>query len=337
MAARPGETLNGWLGMSERGPRYHGRVGMTGDAYEAFGIEFECRFPVPELRPARADTRPDVVFGLESAEFVKRTFSGPAGTRIVRETLLGDGCRYRVERGRDGDRLIEYGDRASFLLAPDASLVMCAPTDPTSPEWRRFLLDTVLGTVSLVRGFEALHAAGGLTPQGVVAVAAGQGGGKSTLLVELLARGGVLFNDDILALAHRDGDVVGFPGPPLLNLPVTLPEGSKPESIGRVLARIDGECWTAIDRPAIGPAPIAAVVFLERAPMSEPRVERMPRSPAPLLAHSLLSGADRARLARRFALLGDLADQTPMLRLSAPSSLAPLSLARMVEDAMAEL
>lgn len=303
--------------------------------YEGFGVTFECRFSLPELPRADGSATPDVVFEVTTGDDVAQRFSGRRDPRVVRTAMLGDGCRFDVERGRGDDRLILYGDRASFHISSDTSVVACAPSEHGRPEWRRFLLDTVLGTVCLLRGFEALHAAAWLEDESVVAVIAGEGGGKTTLLAEKLRAGRTMFCDDILALSRRGKEVVAFPGPPLLNLTPKLPDGTPAESMGRVLAFIDGECWTAIDRPTIGPAPVAGVIFLDRMPGTETNVERVPRSATPLLAHSLRSGSDPDRLARRFNIFGELASSTTMLHVTTPSDSPPAAVARLLDREMA--
>jgi hypothetical protein len=235
------------------------------------------------------------------------------------------------ERGSAGDHLITYGDRATFHLSPDGGTLCCAPVDPRHPAWRRFFLDTVLGTASLIHGFESLHAGACLGPQGLIAIVAGTGGGKSTTVAEMVQRGHALFCDDILALSQRDGCVLGYPGPPLMNLPSRLPDGTLAAHLGRVVANIDGESWTLIDRPVIRAAPVAGVVFLDRRPAADAQVERLPNSPVPLLANSLRSGSSATRLASRFALFAALARQARLLRVAAPPALPPSELADILE------
>lgn len=124
--------------------------------------------------------------------------------------------------GPEGDILFDYGRRALFHLSADHRVLRCAPAGGTGCAWQRVLLDTILWTVSLLRGFELLHASAVETPAGIVAFVAVSGGGKTSLAAECLRRGAALFCDDILALDDPDGQVVGHPGPPLMNLPLPL-------------------------------------------------------------------------------------------------------------------
>ncbi|MGH2951182.1 MAG: hypothetical protein ACRDKX_03975, partial [Solirubrobacterales bacterium] len=112
---------------------------------------------------------------LATQEDVYGAWSGPSAPPHVRETTFPDGCLYRLERGSGSDYLLAYGERAVFHLDSGARLVRSAPARPRDPAWQRFLLDTVLATASLVRGFEMLHASAVGRGSGCVAFLAGMG------------------------------------------------------------------------------------------------------------------------------------------------------------------
>ena len=60
----------------------------------------------------------------------------------------------------------------------------CAPCD-SGLDWQRALISKVIPSISVMLGYEALHAATVESPQGVVAIMAPSGAGKSTLALEL--------------------------------------------------------------------------------------------------------------------------------------------------------
>ena len=199
------------------------------------------------------------------------------------------------------------------------------------PAWRRFLLDSGLGAAALSRGYEALHAGAVEGPDGVVAVVAEQGGGKSTLVAAFVSRGDVLFCDDVLCLSRTDGgEIVAHPGPPLMNLRAVLPDGTPAGHFGRVLAALDGEHWVQVERPPLGPRSPAAIVLLDRGEHDGVTIERLLGSAASLLPHSLLSGIHPERLQQRFTLFGDLAERTPILRVLAAATAPAAEVAAMV-------
>ena len=290
----------------------------------AFGLAIRASFPLPELGPPTSGgSDPALTIRLaDPAETVAR-FSGPLDPPVVRATVLGDGCEYVTERGQDGDYRIQYGDRATFHLSPAKGELLCSPSDLDDPAWRRFLLDSCLGAAALASGYEALHAGAVDGPDGVLAVVAMQGGGKSTLVAAFVSRGDAFFCDDVLCLSRTEaGTVVAHPGAPLMNLPPVLPDGTAAEQLGRVLATVDGERWVQVDQPRPDPRPLAAVVLLDRGDHTGVSVDQLPASATFLLPHSLLSGIRADRLEQRFELFGDIAVDTPILRLRA-SATAP--------------
>jgi hypothetical protein len=82
------------------------------------------------------------------------------------------------------------------------------------------VLDSVLFTVALLQGYEALHAGAVATPDGVIAITSAAGGGKSTLLAALLQRGLALMADDVLVLESRGTEAtLAHPAAPLMTVP----------------------------------------------------------------------------------------------------------------------
>ncbi len=302
--------------------------------FTAFGLRVASEVDLPPL--ATVGGRPDLVVRLAPAAEVRDAFSGPVEPR-ARSTGLADGCEFVTERGVDGDLTLRYGDeaaaRATFHLDRREGVVRCAPADVHDAGWRRFLLDTVLGTAALVHGFEMLHSGACVLASGLVAIVAGSGGGKSTLVAELVARGHDLFTDDLLALS-RDERVVGHPGPALMNLAPRAGDVHPAARIGEVVAEIDGESWTAVPRRPPAPTPLYAVALLERGGGGAPTVDSLPQSPTLLLAHSLTGSHDPHRLATRFELFADLAAQARVFRLRVPDTLSPAAIADLLEEAV---
>jgi hypothetical protein len=242
-----------------------------------------------------------------------------------------DGAPLVVERGVAGDHRFVHGAAPAESGAPsertlaihhlsaDASVLSCAPSRPADPSWWRLVLDSVLFTVALLRGYEALHAGALATGEGTIAIAAGTGGGKSTLLVELLGRGLALMADDVLVLRLRGGNApVSHPGPPVMTIPCkampALREAEQPHTI----ASIGDERWVAVPTYP-DPLPLKALVLLDR----KPGVERHPslsriESPLALLLSAFIDfplGPDRQRA--RFELASAIAGTAGLWRLTA--------------------
>jgi hypothetical protein len=280
------------------------------------------------MLPAGSEAAGGVRVELTSREEVSGAWSGPLPQPYVRETIFPDGCLYRLERGARSDHLLAYGSRAVFHLSPHGDLVRCAPAQPGDPAWQRFLLDTVLATVSLVHGFEALHASAVRYEEGSVGFLAEMGGGKTALAAELVRRGHPLFCDDVLVLGGAPGAPVSHPGPPLMNLPL---EGPGAEGLGAtVVAELDGEAWVALDQREEEPRPVRALFLLDRGGPEDPAIEALARSPRPLLGHAIPVRPPPERARKRFELFGDLAARVSQYRLHGGDA-EPPELADLVE------
>lgn len=303
-----------------------------GRVHRGFGLEFSCDFELPGLPTVPGGKARDVVrMRLATPAEIDAAWSGPEGGARPVETRL-DGLRCITERGTAGDHRFTYGEGALFHVSADSRTLLCAPEDADAPEWRRVLLDSVLGLVSLLHGYEALHAAAVMSPTGVVAFMGHTGGGKTTLVVELLRRGFPLMSDDVLALSREDGRIAAHPAPPVMNLPA----GTEwPD--GQALATIAGETWFAARHAAAGPAPLAAVCLIDRRPGSVPGVVPGPASPLDLIVHGLGSGSAPERRKSRFELLSDLAAQAPAYVLEADTRTGAGELADLLEAAVPAL
>jgi hypothetical protein len=304
---------------------------MTG-THRGFGLTFACNFPLPGLPGVASAREPDLDVTLAAEEELDVAWSGPAREPATVQLTL-DGLPYRAERGAAGDHRFSYGDSAAFHLSGDARRLRCAPADVDEPAWRRVLLDSVLATVALLHGFEALHAAAVAGPTGTVAFIAHTGGGKSTLVAELMRRGLPLVCDDVLALSRdASGAIIAHPAPPVMNLP-----HAAPPLPARRLATFGEEDWVAVEQAAAEPAPLAAVCMLDRRPGLDAAIRPAEASALDLLAHGLRTGRAAARMQARFELLADLAEQAPGFVLEADPRTPPGRLADLADSAIPAL
>ena len=305
-------------------------VGRNRYALHAFGIEAQADFALPGAQRVNEDALNGAP-ALQIAAVARDALSPLTHeSRVLRYLQSFDGWPFAMLEGSDGDVLFHCGQRSLFHLSADHRLLRCAPTAWEDLGWQRHLLDTVLWTTSILHGFELLHASAVRTAAGVVAFAAASGGGKSTLALEHLSRGGALFCDDILALGEQDGQVVGYPGPPVMNVP---DQALTQTRVGaQVLSASGDERWTLIESSERRPQPLAAVVVLERqcgAPLGCAPVQATTLT---LLAHCVGLPHVAREPRRRFELFGALAETTPVLRLTADPSVPAETLATLVEE-----
>ena len=217
------------------------------------------------------------------------------------------------------------------------------------------MLDSVLFTVALLQGYEALHASAVATPDGAIAITAASGGGKSTLLSELLAHGLTLAADDVLVLepSGTDAPPLAHPAPPLMTVPATRlprlgaassspetgsPEAGPPEARSAAVAdptqagppeaicALGDERWIPV--PAHPePLPLKALVVLNRRPGLATGLHRAARPLAVLMGSLLRFPRVSERERTRFEVAGAIAAHVPIWQLDADPSVAPETLA----------
>lgn len=285
--------------------------------------------------PGAWDTRPVREPSLQIRSVAAQTIADSwSGLGTIGWEAVIDGAPFVVERGVDGDHRFVHGappgrsgtPSAGTLgvhhLSRDASVLQCAPSNRADPSWWRVVLDSVLFTVALLRGYEAVHAGAIATADGVIAITAGTGGGKSTLLAELLGRGSALVADDVLVLEPRGEDPPhAHPAPPLMTVPVAsmpLLGTAEPRD---TIASIGDERWIAV--PAYRePRPMKALIVLDRRPESQwpttqPSLSRIESPLAPLLSALLGFPATAERQRARFELASTLAAAVGLWQLTA--------------------
>jgi hypothetical protein len=300
-----------------------------GSELSAFGLAIESDFTLPGAEPSV--TGLELMLRLASRDELEALAAEP---RMLRYLHVLDECPYAMLEGPDGNVLVCYGHRALFHLSADGRLLRCAPTDRHDPVWQRVLLDTVLWTVSLLRGYEQLHASAVRTDNGLIAFIAASGGGKTSVAAEFLRRGAALFTDDILALEQRGTGVFGHCGPAVMNLPRDLFPALGDEI--SVLADFGEEQWVRVQRPPVPPEPLTAVVIMSRAAGLDTRCSQIENAILALLTH-LVGFPYLERERARFELYASLASTTPVLELTADPAVPTAELADLVVERVASL
>jgi hypothetical protein len=169
-----------------------------------------------------------------------------------------------------------------------------------------------------------LHAGAVELDGAVVAVIGHSGGGKSTLIGELLKRGALLFADDVLAL---DPELTAHPGPPLMNVAA---ERSDLIALGRTLATLhegDDEAWVAIERASRAPRRLAALFLYQRGPGLALASRPLQPTVLELVPYAWVIPDDREAMERRFGLLAEVAVRVPVFTLTAGLDRGPAEIA----------
>jgi hypothetical protein len=292
------------------------------DGLRAFGLSLRVADPPPGAWARQHCIEPSLDLHVVEPAVVATSWSGLAS--IGWQATI-DGTSFAVERGWAGDYRFVHGERSVCHLSVDGKTLQCAPNGDAGPVCWRVVLDSVLFSVALIHGHEALHAGAVVTPTGAVAVAAGAGGGKSTLLTELIRRGHALLSDDVVVLEHMPkGPLLAHPGPPLMTVPAQAAA-----DLGATIASIADERWVAVPTYAEA-APLAALVLLDRRPGLCTELVKVRAPLVPLLGALLAFPREPERERARFELAGALASHTMVWRLTAHPDTEPQTLADLV-------
>lgn len=295
--------------------------------HSAFGLNLRGDLPLPGLPVARPGL-PELELQTVGADELEAAWSGAATPGSWRGTLR-DGTELTIRWGRNGDLLFGCGDEAHYLLDSAAERLLCAPAEASALAWQRVLLSRVLPVVAIARGYEALHAAAVQTPVGVVAVVGASGAGKSTLAAELVHRGHRLIGDDVLVVGRAADRIVAFPG----GAHLSFEPGAEHNLEVDVLGELGGKLWTVLEEPASEPAPVAAIVLLERGE-GPVEAEELPPSPLTLAPFMLGLPDEEGRDGERFALYADLVEAGRLLRLGGAATAPPSEFAEELERAV---
>jgi len=296
----------------------------------AYGMRLDSSFPIAGMASSgSADPGlPILTLGLAWPDELAARWR-PAGGQEQWRGRLGDGMDLVIQTAGE-DVLFSYGDRADFLLHERMARLDCAPRGE-GLDWQRTLISKVIPAISVMRGYEALHAAAVESRQGVVAIMAPTGAGKSTLAAELMSRGWPLFADDVLVLADEDGAVIAHPGSAHMNVAERLPEPLEPEMLGESIAVLAGELWMSARNVSSAPRPVRALCLLERSGGLDLAAEVLPSGPLLLAPYMLGLSTAPERQRSRFDLYADLMESCTLVRLTAAPEHRPSELADLIE------
>jgi hypothetical protein len=307
---------------------------METTPYVAYGLALRSSFGLPGMVPAEAEGLQPLALKRVSQTQLQTIWSGPDGPPTWRGRL-GDGSELMIEYGTRGDLLFTHGDHAWHHLDSSKESLAVVPRR-SGLDWQRAMLTKVLSSISVMRGYEALHASAVESPWGIVAVAAPTGTGKTTLALELMRRGWPLVSDDVLPLLSTPDGVIAHPGTPHMNVAEDSPEALAAESLGATLAILAGERWLAVRDAACEPRLVRAICLLERGRGLSLEVELLPASPLPLAPYILGLPASIGRERRRFELYADLVGSVALLRLTCDVSCGPGPVADLIERTLAD-
>jgi hypothetical protein len=301
--------------------------------YVAHGLVLHSSFRLPGMNPDSREGLPALTLELTTVDELESTWSGASGPPAW-QGLLGDGRELTIERGMAGEIVFTYADQARFRLDARGQRLECAPRR-AALDWQRALLGKVIPSISVMRGYEALHAGVVDSPDGVVAIAGPSGSGKSTLAVELMYRGWPLFADDELTLGRGADAVRAHHGTPHMTVALDVPQSGSCK-LGTLLGVLAGERWLSASNTTNRTRPVRMICLLERRDGLTLGASMLPANPLLLAPYMLGLSTSVKRQRSRFCLYSDLVEVAKLVRLTGDSQSTPGQLADVVERAVAD-
>jgi hypothetical protein len=146
------------------------------DGLRAFGLSLNVDVPPPGAWETRPVGEPSLRIRSVAPRVIAESWSG---LDAIGWQAMIDGAPFAVEVGRAGDHRFVHGDGSVHHLSADAAVLRCAPQRDAGLTWWRVVLDSVLFSVALIRGYEALHAGAVVTDDGAVAITAERGAARA--------------------------------------------------------------------------------------------------------------------------------------------------------------
>lgn len=168
-----------------------------------FGLRVRSPRPIPYAPPLAAAGAADLYLHLRTLPDWLET--------IEREPYFrADEPRFTVDRCANGAFVFRYPDATAFVL--DGPDVWMAWSDPLIFEDAcTYLVGPILAFVMRLRGAACLHASAVELDGRAIAIAGAAGAGKSTLAAALVAEGGALIAEDVVALEGEGARLLCIP------------------------------------------------------------------------------------------------------------------------------
>ena len=298
----------------------------------AFGLDIESSFEAPGLLPATGPPRgPHLRMDLVPPEAIDGDWPAASATRVLEEHFDdGPPARTIDSHPEAGYRL--YARHFGLArISRDGGRVLCAPPAGEPWSWQRFLVGRILPWAAVLRGRETFHASAVEIGGRAVAFVGATGAGKTSLAVQLVARGAGFVTDDVLALSLEGDMVRAHPGAGIASVR-RAERDAMPRDRWAALGDVLGESektYVALPR-APDDLPLGALYFLARGDSSEP--ETLPAlDPRLLLASTFVLGVQTPeRLRTQLDVCAAVASDVPAFRLPVAPGVGAADLADIV-------
>lgn len=223
----------------------------------AFGLDvYATRIPALLRDSCAAPTGRVIELEPAQDEGGREPLRWPAQATRISDEVDADGeVSLCIEAHPEAGYLISGPSYGAHQLSPDGRRVRCFARGAPQARWERLLIAQTLPFTALLHGLEVFHASAIVHGGEAVAFVGPSRAGKTSLALELCARGARFLADDVLAL-ERDGEtLLGHPGSPVASVDADGDVGERLISV----------------RGAERPAALAALFFIDRRANGPPR------------------------------------------------------------------
>ncbi|MGH2935423.1 MAG: hypothetical protein ACRDL2_13050 [Gaiellaceae bacterium] len=242
----------------------------------AFGVGFHSDFDMPGLASTSVEGAPRSSRILCAGRHEAEAWAEPGGELVFEDTFDETVCT--LTACFDGSFRAYSSAHGDFLVSDDGREIRCFVAEDAEPwKWRRFLIGQVLPLAALLGGLETIHASAVATESGALVIAGRSHVGKTSLAVHLVAGGGVLLADDVVALERTGDDALAHPALGLVGIRHAECAVMGPErlaELGSVVTTNDKEQLVAVAR--VGAAQPVRSVYLPERNGSDRGVEFVP-------------------------------------------------------------
>ena len=231
-----------------------------------FGLSVKADRVLDFLQGSRATStgRPLELYVAEREEF---TPMWPPGAEVICSQRDSQGTEsFFIEAHHEAGYRIWGRGRGAYFLSREGRYLCCAPDDTDGVSWERFLVGQVLPFAALVAGLEIFHASSVCLDGTAIALGGPSRAGKTSVALELRARGATFLADDVVALEARGETLLVNPGTALIGVDARdaagLIDRGELQQAQLLLAnpreqvlRVKGGCQ---------PAPLGALFLLDR-------------------------------------------------------------------------
>ncbi len=309
----------------------HGRAVLS-DRGCAFGIAVTAPMQLMASACGAGARGREVVLELRSVAELDAAWRPRTAERVLERSRHGGRLVMAVDHHPDLGYRVYAPRNGRHLVSPDGARIVSTRPIHALWRWQRLLLAQVLPLSATLQGLELLHASAVGWNGRTFGLVARAGTGKTSVAAHVVARGGVLVTDDVLALEEKDDVVVAHPGAASLSIdPAELmrmpPTGRR--RLGLQVGRAD-KVVLAVE-PAIHATPLRHIYFLERPASGRLRIAPLAPDPVRLLASSFNTYVRTPeRIVNQLAVVDRVAQTVPAFSVRIPSGEDASSVARAV-------